>query len=294
MYKSQEINYSDIAETVIFTKLSEYRIVKNREFFDCDITQIKNIIEETEKEFNEKNIIDIVNKYNISNIKLNKIRACLNKLSNYYQSKLGKIITYGNENKKNKTEKQNKRNIDIKLFNEYADCVLESEQVVNNDIMYYKCRNDMVFNKDEYNRLLELLMDEDNFNIHTNIRHLTNIQNNDDQFNSKQLKKVTLYKQLCEHIENKNDPETELIQSIINVFNIRQTKINLEKMKRTIQKSLFGELFSIIRRRKTARSKIQYLSIINEEELRFHYKVMILSKPSLIDNKYDHIINETI
>jgi len=209
--------------------------------------------------------------------------------------------------------------VDKELFIKYADNLFNGRHLQVDSRYKMKCEDienkfdiiwtdgDMsVFNKDDYIQLLELLVDNDKFKTHLNIRlllynddynrkRLDDIKANEFKENiyNCSLNKVIMYKKLCECIENKKDLDKGLLESIVKVFRITQKKIDLEKIRRTIQKNLFGNLFDIIKKRKTHTSKRQYVISFNENTLQFHLKVLSLSSSlKNIDKKFHETIIE--
>lgn len=69
-YVSNTIKFCELAEQALFTKLSEYRMDNNREFFNCDVQIITDHIKKVENDFNNLDIISLYNKYEISSVKI--------------------------------------------------------------------------------------------------------------------------------------------------------------------------------------------------------------------------------
>ncbi len=161
-----------------------------------------------------------------------------------------------------------------------------------------------IFDSTEYERLLQLCVDSKDLQIHFNIRNLIYNKNKLDQKRIQNLQsefienlytdastKVNMYKQLLQNINNKiNTPN--MLQNIIKIFRIRQKKIDLNKIKRTIQKELFGDLFDygFISKRVNKKPKKIYSDKINSNILKFNMKVISLCSCKLfkqIDDQYE-------
>lgn len=185
---------------------------------------------------------------------------------------------------------------------------IKCEDIENKYKLLWNKKGDFsVMNKEDYKKFLELLVYDDKLSIHFNIRYLLckDISNYDkleyiednelkENIYTNSLSKVIMYKKLCNSIDNETKIDNDLLKSIIKTFNIRQTKLNLEKIKRTIQKELFGDLYYITITR-PSKTKRQYNIQINEELVKFHLKIYSLSSYlSSIDNQYEKIIQEII
>jgi hypothetical protein len=160
-----------------------------------------------------------------------------------------------------------------------------------------------IFDETEYPRLLKLCVDDKELQTHFNIRNLIYNKTKLDQKRIQNLKsefieniytgaltKVNMYKQLLQHINDKVDVPN-LLENIIKVFRIRQKKINLKKIKKTIQKDLFGDLFNYTFEWKwiNKKSKKVYSDKINDDILKFHMKIISLCSSKLfkqIDDQY--------
>ena len=64
-----------LAETILFKKLKEKRVEKNREFFKLELDIIKSTIDEVVHELNAMKIIDIITKYNIYNKQMHDFKS---------------------------------------------------------------------------------------------------------------------------------------------------------------------------------------------------------------------------
>lgn len=69
-YESKEMDHYCVAESILFHKLKEYRMVNNREFFNCELISISDIIEQIENEISNIPIIRLIYKYGIKNSKI--------------------------------------------------------------------------------------------------------------------------------------------------------------------------------------------------------------------------------
>jgi hypothetical protein len=160
-----------------------------------------------------------------------------------------------------------------------------------------------IFDDTEYQKLLKLCVDDKELLTHFNIRNLIYNKTKLDQKRIQNLKsefieniytgaltKVNMYKQLLQHINNKVEIPG-LLENIIKVFKIRQKKININKIKRTIQRDLFGDLFIYIVNWKKINKKPRkvYSDKVNDDILKFHMKVISLCSNKLfnqIDDQY--------
>ena len=91
-YKSPLLNYHDIAESILFNKLSKYRLSHKREFFDCDVQEIILTIIEIENEIKTINILDLMDKYQIATGKQQIFKNNLIKILTAYENQLSKVL----------------------------------------------------------------------------------------------------------------------------------------------------------------------------------------------------------
>lgn len=83
-HASLSINFYKFAEIVLFKKLRTFRIVPNREFFDCEFDIIKNAINDIAVEFSTDTIVNIINKYNINALPIFEINNKIIAMFEYF------------------------------------------------------------------------------------------------------------------------------------------------------------------------------------------------------------------
>ncbi len=67
---SSKVDYYDIAESILFEKLSKCRLYPRREFFQCKLDVVIQNINDTVTEIKDGNILDLITKYNLWKNKL--------------------------------------------------------------------------------------------------------------------------------------------------------------------------------------------------------------------------------
>lgn len=67
---SSKVDYYDIAESILFEKLSKCRLYPRREFFQCKLDVVIQNINDTVTEIKDGNILDLITKYDLWDCKL--------------------------------------------------------------------------------------------------------------------------------------------------------------------------------------------------------------------------------
>ncbi len=93
-HESQLIKYHNIAESILFIKLQQYRVSSNREFFNCTFEIIKETITEIENEILNTPLIDILVKYNLKFDKVNIFKDLLQNMVTKYKELFKNILIY--------------------------------------------------------------------------------------------------------------------------------------------------------------------------------------------------------
>ena len=68
VYLSEKLPYYNLIGSVIFQKLAKYKLVPDRNFYQCDKALIKSTIEETINEFESLSLLDLANEYDFNDI----------------------------------------------------------------------------------------------------------------------------------------------------------------------------------------------------------------------------------
>lgn len=282
-YNSPSIPYHDIAESILFDKLREFRVVPNREFFDCQLDIIKKSIDDITQEFKTSKIVDIVKKYKTSSPKIiDTIRSIVRMINKF--PKLKNIIEL-NINKYDYIPQLAKEytEYDQKIALEYVDSIIQNE--VFNKTQYPQCEQEFkdiddrfrfiiskkdneilnttnlpfeIFNNDELVKFKKLLIDDKEFSTCYNIKYFLmsndefdnrRTSNGDNEFQqnirASNINKVYLYKQLSQFIDDNTEMTDNHKLLLIKTFQIRQMAFNKEKVKRTARTQLFDNLFRI-------------------------------------------------
>ena len=153
---SSLLNYYEIAEIILFKELNQYRLSKNREFFKCNEEIIKNKINEIANMMNSQDILEIINKYTISNSKIKGFKTQIIRMLKLFEKKLSSQIDYkkfkSNEKKKIifRFEKDEIESIDLNLIKDIIKSSLINNQeyiILNNGL---KNQNENFFKIQKY------------------------------------------------------------------------------------------------------------------------------------------------
>ena len=91
-HESNIIKCNFIAESILFSKLQQYRIKANREFFNCNLEIIKKTIDEVEQEIKDNSIINLIGKYNLNINKLYIFNEFSKDIVIKYKNQFSKIL----------------------------------------------------------------------------------------------------------------------------------------------------------------------------------------------------------